>query len=709
MSDLSKFFQPRSIAFVGATSDERKLGGRRFRSLVDGGFKGKIYAVHPSAKVVRGIPSYRTLLEIPSPVDLAVIVVPSDTVQSTIHDCATLGIPAIMLISAGFGEVDSEGRRIELSMVNEIRSTGGRLIGPNCAGLFSHAARINLGGATVPGGSVALVSQSGNLLLDFNLRALDTGLGFSRQVAIGNAADLDGVDLIADCLDDPSTSVVLAYIEGLAEGRGRALFELAQNHPANKPIVLLKPGRSDAGRHAAITHTGSLSGEERITDGALRQAGILRALGIAEAWEMTEALCRCPPLRGDRVAIVSDGGGHATVLADSLGLAGFKVPRFQPGIQQALAEFLPSRAAIANPIDFAGVVESDPKVLPQAVNVCLRTSDVDAVIVAGHFGGYHRVGTPELEKQEIEAACSIARLAKNNNRPILFQSIHADSPTKSLEILRQAGIPVSRSPEYAAIALAALRDAPTRPSHRGAKYTDKLFTKVSRNRAMAILSSASQEGVLTEPEARTLLHEANFDVPKFILVKDADEAIANCNFQGWSSVAMKLIAPGIIHRSQVGGVLLNLKGEAAIRSAIRTLLSRCPEASRPKAQLLLTQMIEPGLEIICGGLRDRQFGPVVMVGFGGTMVEVVDNVIFRLAPLDKDDAKLMIANILTPALLNGFHGASLIHQNALTDIIVKLGSLMTELPTLQTMELNPVIMSSGSPQIADARATFINE
>ena len=164
----------------------------------------------------------------------------------------------------------------------------------------------------------------------------------------------------------------------------------------------------------------------------------------------------------------------------------------------------------------------------------------------------------------------MARLAKNNNRPILFQSIHADSPTKSLEILRQAGIPVSRSPEYAAIALAALRDAPTRPSHRGAKYTDKLFTKVSRNRAMAILSSASQEGVLTEPEARTLLHEASFDVPKFILVKDADEAIANCNFQGWSSVAMKLIAPGIIHRSQVGGVLLNLKGEAAIRSAIRT-------------------------------------------------------------------------------------------------------------------------------------------
>ena len=275
MGDFSKFFQPKSIAFVGATADESKLGGRRFRSLVEGNFKGEIFPVNPGAKSIRGIPAFRNLREIPSAVELAVIVVPTDAVLPTIDDCATMKIPAVMLISAGFGEVNQKGQEIEFSIVEKIRSVGGRMLGPNCAGLFSGGAGINLGGATVPHGEIALISQSGNLLLDFNLRALEAGLGFSRQVAIGNAADVDGVALIADCLDDPHTSVVLAYMEGWKEARGRALFELVRDHPEKKPIVMLKPGRSKEGKLAAITHTGSLAGEDRVIDSALRQAGIL--------------------------------------------------------------------------------------------------------------------------------------------------------------------------------------------------------------------------------------------------------------------------------------------------------------------------------------------------------------------------------------------------------------------------------------------------
>ncbi|MEC9046263.1 MAG: CoA-binding protein, partial [Pseudomonadota bacterium] len=235
MGDFSKFFQPKSIAFVGATADESKLGGRRFRSLVEGNFKGEIFPVNPGAKSIRGIPAFRNLREIPSAVDLAVIVVPTDAVLPTIDDCTTMKIPAVMLISAGFGEVNQQGQEIEFSIVEKIRSVGGRMLGPNCAGLFSGSAGINLGGATVPHGEIALISQSGNLLLDFNLRALEAGLGFSRQVAIGNAADVDGVALIADCLDDPDTSVVLAYMEGWKEGRGRALYELVRDHPEKKP------------------------------------------------------------------------------------------------------------------------------------------------------------------------------------------------------------------------------------------------------------------------------------------------------------------------------------------------------------------------------------------------------------------------------------------------------------------------------------------
>lgn len=703
MTTLSSFFHPSAIAFVGATEDETKLGGRRYRSLVEGGFNGKIYPVHPSAKTVRGVPAFQSVHDIPGPVDLAVVVVPHGAVEQTVADCAALGISAIMLISAGFGEVDAEGKRIEAEMVARVRGAGGRMIGPNCAGLFSAAAGINLGGAAVPSGPVALVSQSGNLLLDFNLRAASTGLGFSRQVAIGNAADLDGVDLIADSLDDPDTKVVLAYLEGFSKGRGRALFDLARGHTGNKPIVLLKPGKSHAGRQAAITHTGTLAGEDRVADAALRQAGILRAPGIAEAWEMVEALCRCPRLAGERVALVSDGGGHATILADSLGLAGFTLPKFAPSTQQALAAFLPARAAIANPLDFAGVVESDPSVLPRALEVCLDDPETDAVVIAGHFGGYHRIGGAELESAEIAAARSVAKLARVHDKPMVLQSIHADTPTQSLAILREAGIPVSRSPENAAMALGALRDAAR--GYRTTPAPESTFPAGFRGQALAILETPDTQGALAEPESRRLLMAAGFDIPETLVTTDPDQAAAT----PWPIVALKLIAPGIVHRSDSGGVVLNLSGETAIRNAAKTLLANCPGTVRAEARLLVTPMIEPGLELICGGFRDPQFGPMVMFGIGGTQVEALDDVAFAAAPLGHDEALEMIARVRAQALLHGYRGAPRVNREEIALIVTRLGDVMAALPTLSAIEINPLIITARGPVIVDARATLVIE
>ncbi|MBH67740.1 MAG: hypothetical protein CMM58_05245 [Rhodospirillaceae bacterium] len=706
MPDISKFFRPGSIAFVGATSDESKLGGRRFRSLVEGGYTGTIYAVNPSAKSIRGIPAYSNLLEVPGTVDLAVIVVPANAVLPTIDDCVRLEIPAVMLISAGFGEVNRQGKEAEVSLVNKVRSAGGRVIGPNCAGLFSHAAGINLGGATVPAGSIALISQSGNLLLDFNLRAIEVGLGFSRQVAIGNAADLDGVDLVADCLDDPNTSVILAYMEGWEEGRGRALFELARDHPEKKPIVLLKPGRSVEGKLAAITHTGSLSGEDRVIDSALHQAGILRASGIREAWAMTEALCRCPPVLGDSVAIVSDGGGHATVLADSLGLKDFKIPKFSRELQKSLSHFLPSRATITNPVDFAGVVESEPAVLPKAIDVCFKMGSLDAILVAGHFGGYHLIGGSELEGQEIEAAHHITNIKKKHKVPVLFQSIHADNPTKSLEILRRGGIPVFRDPENIAAALEALKFFPNLPDRSVPLSSAKVLSDQDKKRAIRICKSGGNKGILLEPEARKLLELANFDIPEFVMAKSADDGFEKYKEKRWTSIAAKLIAPDIIHRQRVGGIHLNVNGETSVRASIETLLKRFPAASRSKAKILLTPMIEPGRELICSGFRDRQFGPVVMLGIGGTMVEVVENVVFRLPPFSKDEPLSMIKELGLSSVLDNSNRQSSICINIVADILVKIGALLVELPILETIELNPVIVSSDCPRIADVSITY---
>lgn len=704
MSTLAHFFHPRAIAFVGATEDESKLGGRRYRSLVEGEFNGAIYPVHPRAKTVRGLTAYRRVHDIPGTIDLAVVVVPQDAVQATIADCAARSIPAVMLISSGFGEVDAEGRRIEAEMADQIRRAGGGMIGPNCAGLFSAAAGINLGGAAVPVGPVALVSQSGNLLLDFNLRARRAGLGFSRQVAIGNAADLDGVDLIADSLDDPETTVVLAYLEGFSEGRGRALVDLARDHPSNKPIVLLKPGRSEAGRLAAITHTGTLAGEDKVADAALREAGILRAPGIAEAWEMVEALCRYPPLAGGRIALVSDGGGHATVLADSLGLAGFTVPRFNTGTQRALAAFLPSRAAVANPLDFAGVVESDPAVLPRTLEICLGDPDIDAVVVAGHFGGYHRIGGAELEVKEIAAASAMAALAEGTKRPLVFQSIHADTPTKSLDILRRAGIMVSRSPENAAWALAALRDAglAAMPSARGVETS---LPRDFRDSAMPLLRQADPSGALAEPETRDLLAAAGFDIPVSLTTDSTDEAAA----VPWRAVALKLVTPGLVHRSESGGVLLDLAGADAIRAGAAALFNRCPAAGRSTARLLVTPMIEPGLELLCGAFRDPQFGPMIMVGLGGVRVEVLADVAIGLAPMSHARALRLISRIRAQALLDGHQGAPAMDRDRLARMLTKLAEVMMALPELSEIEMNPVMVTASGPHIADARAVVCLE
>ena len=628
---------------------------------------------------------------------------PRDAVRPVIEDCAARNVPAVMVITAGFGEVDAEGRRLEDELAALVRRGGGRLLGPNCAGLYSGAAGINLGGAEVPPGPIALVSQSGNLLLDFNLRAAAAGLGFTRQATIGNAADLDAVDLIADCLDDPDTQVVLAYLEGMGEGRGRALVDTVRRHPARKPVVVLKPGRSEAGRRAALTHTGTLAGEDRIASAALRGAGILRADGIAEAWAIAEALCRCPALAGDGVALVSDGGGHATVLADCLGLAGFALPAFPGATRDALARLLPPRAAIANPLDFAGVVESDPSVLPEALAVCLSAANADAVVVAGHFGGYHRIGGAGLATREIAAAEAVASVASGRGKPVVFQSIHADVPTVSHTVLREAGIPVVRAPDDAVQMLSGLREAARRPKPPGREAPGFVPFAAFQRRAEGLLRSHGPNGALAEPETRALLEIAGFEVPEWRVATNADEA-ANAATE-WPRAAMKLITPGAVHRSERGYVLLDLAGAPAIRKGAETLLARCPAGERPAARLLVTPMLEPGLEIICGAIRDSQFGPTVMAGLGGTSVELLDEVVFHLAPLGREEARSLLSGLPAPRATGLRRPMPRPEEcEELVDCLVRLGDLLAALPELEEMELNPVIVTPARARIADARA-----
>ena len=323
---LDHFANPGSVAVIGASTVLHKAGGRRWRSMVDAGFPGALYPIHPSAAEMLGHKAYRSLRDLPAPPELAVVLVRPDLVPGAIEECAELRVPAVIVITAGFGETGPEGKRIEQSMAARVREAGGRMIGPNCAGLFSASGRVNVLGWGVPSGPIAVISQSGNMALTFVQLAREKGVGFSKLITVGNAADLRIPEYVDYLLADPDTRVIVAYLEGFEPGEGRAIWELMRRLPTPKPVVVVKPGETESGRRAALSHTGALAGRHRVVEAALRQCGIQRVADSEEAWDAAMALALLPAAEPGAVVVISDGGGHATIVCDTADRAGLAVP-----------------------------------------------------------------------------------------------------------------------------------------------------------------------------------------------------------------------------------------------------------------------------------------------------------------------------------------------------------------------------------------------
>ena len=667
------------------------------RASSGGVVKGAIYPVHPTADYLRGLRVYRSVCDVPDPVDLAVVVVPTPAAPAIAAQCATRGVPAVLMVTAGFGEVDEAGRRIEHDMVETLTLAGSRMLGSNTSGLFDAESNLNVGGAQVPRGSIGLISQSGNLLLDFNQHARERGLGFSRQVTLGNAADLGAVDLLEAYLDDAKTQVVLAYLEGWGKQEGRALFNLVRERAGKKPIVFLKPGRSALGRRAVLSHTGALAGEERVVDAALRQCGVVRASTIAGAWDLAGALCDVQLPKGDRVAVVSDGGGHSSVLCDALGRAGFSLPVFSEWTQTALSVFLPSRAAVTNPVDFAGTVETDPTVLARTTEICFSEAEIDTLIVAGHFGGYHKIGGAALEGREIEVARDVAAQDRRG-RTLLFHSIYANQQLQAHRVLREAHIPVLRSPEATAELLAGLRQADLADERRGIR--PERLSKPDLKAAKRLCADA-KSAALMEPDSRALVAMYGIRVPGFTLVNDGAACARAVVSAG--VCALKVIAEGAIHRTEIGGVRLNVSGSDNAQAAFTALIDSLPAEHRPSARVLVTAMINTGFEFIMGAFRDTQFGPGVMFGTGGVTAEAVSDVTFRVAPLALSEAEAMLDEIRARSLLTGYRGALPANRQAAAQMLVRLGEILIDISQVEAIDLNPVFIDAAGAHIADAR------
>ena len=695
---LQLFFAPKSVAVIGASRRRGTVAGEVFHNLVTSGFPGPVYPVNRAAPVVQSVTAYASVLDTPGPVDLAVIAVPADEVLSAAEQCTRKGVRAVVVLSAGFGEVGDAGRQRQAELLRICRDAGMRLIGPNCMGLLNTSPDSPLNATFAPGmppeGRIGFLSQSGALGLAIIDRASALGLGLSTFVSVGNKADISGNDLLHYWHADPRTDVILLYLESF--GNPRKFSRIARRVGRTKPIVAVKSGRSRAGSRAAGSHTGALVAASDVpVDALFRQSGVIRTDTLAELFDVASLLAHQPVPKGRRIGIVTNAGGPAILCADACEAEVLEVPVLTTASQAILRKVLPAQASVANPVDMIAtataahyertmeVVAKDPNVDALVViyipPVVTRPEDVARAIVAGS----RAVKRPGVDKPVVTVFMSAAGVPDALRAP-------------------DVGIPSYPFPENAAIALArAARYGEWRRRPEGVRPE---FRDIRRDDAAALVAQALArgEGWLAAEEVTALL--ACYGVPTIEtrIVADAEHAeLAARDMAG--AVALKAIAPGLLHKTEAGAVRLELADAAAVRRAADEMTKRLRAGGHALAGFAVQRMALPGVEMIVGIAEDPQFGALVACGAGGTLVELLHDVSIRLTPLTADDASEMLRDLKSYPLLTGFRGAVKCDVAALENVLLRVSVLADDLPAVAELDLNPVIVSERGAVVVDAR------
>jgi len=703
-TSLEKIFSPASIAIVGASETPGKAAERRTRSLLEGGYPGKVFLINPKREKLFGRKAYPSLEAVPEPVDLVMIVIPAPFIPDVITQCVEKQAKGAIIITAGLGETGEEGKKIEAEILENAAKGGVRIIGPNCSGMFSRSARMNLLGVPpIEPGPVAIIAQSGNIIDSLTHYAKVQGIGFSKIISAGNAIGVKFHEYIEYLGEDPDTKVICMYMEGIKEGD--KLVAVARRVTRKKPIIALKVGRSGAGARAAASHTGSLAADDKVVQAAFEQAGILRVTNVDVMFDLAECFSKLPLPRGRRVAIMSEGGGDNSVAADNAEAHGLEVPVLSKETQEKIRPFLLKGMPAQNPIDYGGTAEENPHMITECCRICMETDEVDAIYITGFFGGFKEIIAPHVETLEIQTAKDLTGFVKSYKKPIILHTSFAHEPFESLRILKENGIPVFASSERTAFCLGAMAKAGERIL--GGKDETSMVREGERNReAVGILSSLKKKGVqnLLETEARAILQAYNISVPRADLVKSAEEAVQAADVMGYP-VALKIVSRKIVHKSDVGGVKINVKSADDVRRAFEEVVANALKvAAKDEIEgLLVTPMAKTGQECIIGMTRNPQFGPVVMFGLGGIFVEVLKDVAFRVAPLSPSDAEEMIRQIQGYPLLQGVRGQAPKDTEAIKEILLGISRLAVENPEIQEMDLNPVIVHEKGASIVDAR------
>jgi len=687
---------PRSIAVIGASRQRHTIGGDIFHNLIDGEFGGPVYPVNPAAKSVQGVRAYGSILDIPDPVDVAIVVVPAASVADVARQCAGKGVKGLVVLSAGFSEIGPSGAERQAELLAVCREAGMRLIGPNCMGTANTAEGVRMNGQFAPiaplPGRVGFLSQSGALGLALIDHANRLGLGLSTFVSVGNKADLSGNDFLCYWEGDPATEVILLYLESL--GNPRRFARIARRVARSKPIVAVKSGRSSAGARATSSHTGALLGASDISvDALFRQAGVIRTDTLAELFDVASLLANQPLPTGPRVAILTNGGGPGILAADACEAAGLEVPQFAEAVRLRVAEWLPTAAGIGNPVDMIASATADD--YRRAIQQIGDDPGIDALIA---------IFAPPLATRAEDVATAIRRAASELPRPIPVLAVFMAAGDSPVELRDERNtIPAFTFPENAAHALTrAVRYGQWRakPEGRIPELPGVLGPEAAASIASALESGGSRW--LEPAEVAALLGFYGLPLVEQRIARTREEAGAAARALG-CPVALKGIAPGVIHKTEVSGVRLGLGSPAEVEVAARDMTVAFLAAGHAVEGFLVQRMAPAGVEMLVGVVNDRLFGPVVACAAGGTESELLNDVSVRITPLTDVDAVEMIRSLKTFPLLDGYRGAPRLDVAALEDVLLRVSAMVEAHPEIAEMDCNPVIVLPDGAVIVDAR------
>ena len=694
-NNLHSIFRPKSVAVIGASSRKGSIGRETLHNIMKAEFNGKVFPVNPKAKVIHSMKSYSTILDVPDAVDLAIIIVPKEFVKETVHQCGEKGVKGLVVISAGFSEVGAEGKKREMEVLQVVNEYGMRMIGPNCFGVVNTDPKISLNatfGKTFPKlGRVGFITQSGAMGEAIMNQAKELGIGFSVVASIGNKADISSNDILDYFKDDPNTDIILMYLENF--GNPRNFTKIAREVSRIKPIVAVKSGRTILGAKAASSHTGALAGLDVGVDALFDQTGIMRVDTVEELFDVAAALSNQPVPKGNRVVVVTNAGGPGILATDALINNGMEMPALSAGTIKELKKFISAEASFSNPMDM--VAGAGPKEFKLTLNAVKNDSRYDTIVP---------IFIPPVTINQLDVAHNIYEAIKDTPKTVLACFMGAGEGSEGIEYLKNHGVPVYIFPEAIAKTLMTLQkhnEWLNRPRGKVKNF------KVDSNRVQQLVDNAYEQKLeaIIGDEAINLLQAYGIPAAGYDYADNPADAVNVAKKIGYP-VVMKINTPQILHKTEKGGVLVDLRTDKEIRSAFNDLKKRVGKLKKgEKFSVAMQPLITGGVETVLGMTIDPSFGPLIMFGLGGIYVEIMKDVAFRINPLTDFGAKEMIRSIKSYPLLTGFRGAEKVDLVTLEETLLRLSQLVRDFDCFAEIDINPFIAgpNKGKCKAVDAR------